>query len=181
MIAVATLLVVCIGNVCRSPMAEALLRARLPGVDVQSAGIGALDGHPADPHAVALMRDRGLDISAHRARQLPSWLCTRADLILTMDREQKRYLERRDPALCGRVFRLGEGCPAPDGTHTGFDVPDPYLGARAAFEHSLALIERAIDCWRVRIAPAGAQPPAESPQGDPLPPSPSRLSSGLSR
>ncbi|KAG8150029.1 low molecular weight protein-tyrosine-phosphatase [Burkholderia catarinensis] len=170
MIAVTTLLVVCVGNVCRSPMAEALLRARLPGVDVQSAGIGALDGHPADPHAVALMRDRGLDLAAHRARRLPPALGARADLILTMDRDQQRWLVRRDPALCGRVYRLGEFCPAPGGAGAGFDVPDPYLGPRTAFEHSLALIERGVDCWCARVAPPAAQPAATSPDGPSGPP-----------
>ncbi len=53
MSALATLLVVCVGNICRSPMAQALFRARLPGVDVQSAGLGALVGHPAEPFASA--------------------------------------------------------------------------------------------------------------------------------
>ncbi|AXK61444.1 low molecular weight protein-tyrosine-phosphatase [Burkholderia sp. IDO3] len=152
MMPVATVLVVCIGNLCRSPMAEALFRARLPGIDVQSAGIGARDGQPADPHAVHLMRARGFDIAAHRTRRLPPALGTRADLILTMDLPQKRWLEQCVPALRGRVFRLG----LPDsaaGLPSGFDVPDPYLGPRASFEHSLRLIERGVDAWCARIAP----------------------------
>ncbi|MCA8298684.1 low molecular weight phosphotyrosine protein phosphatase [Burkholderia sp. AU30198] len=149
MSAIATLLVVCVGNVCRSPMAQALLAARLPGVDVQSAGIGALDGQPADPHAIDLMRERGLDLATHRARQVMSRHVTRADLILTMDLAQKRWLERRHPFLCGRVFRLG-------GTAHGVDVPDPYLGPRASFERSLRLIERGVDAWCARIAPAAS-------------------------
>ncbi|VWD42118.1 protein-tyrosine-phosphatase [Burkholderia lata] len=154
---VATLLVVCVGNVCRSPMAQALLAARLPGVDVQSAGIGALDGQPADPHAICLMHERGLDLATHRARQVSSRHVTRADLILTMDLEQKRWLERRHPFLCGRVFRLG-------GAGHGFDVPDPYLGPRASFEHSLRLIERGVDAWCTRIAPPAApSPPLSGP------------------
>ncbi|MGU7771935.1 low molecular weight protein-tyrosine-phosphatase [Burkholderia sp. MR1-5-21] len=153
MIAVATLLVVCVGNVCRSPMAEALFRARLPGVDVRSAGIGALEGRPADPHAVSLMRERGLDVGTHRAHPFSSWLGTRADLILTTDLDQKRWLERRHPSLCGRVYRLGDCSPSPDATQRGFDVPDPYLGTRASFEHSLRLIERGVDAWCTRIAP----------------------------
>ncbi|OXI18967.1 low molecular weight protein-tyrosine-phosphatase [Burkholderia sp. AU15512] len=151
MSAIATLLVVCVGNVCRSPMAQALLGARLPGVDVRSAGIGALDGQPADPLAIDLMRERGLDLAPHRARQVSSRHITRADLILTMDLEQKRWLERRHPFLCGRVFRLGAAA-------HGFDIPDPYLGPRASFEHSLRLIERGVDAWCARIAPAASSP-----------------------
>ncbi|KML49990.1 protein tyrosine phosphatase [Burkholderia cepacia] len=152
MSAVATLLVVCIGNVCRSPMAEALFRARLPGVDVQSAGLGARDGQPADPHAVDLMRERGLDIAAHRARRVPPGLATRADLILTMDADQQRWLERRLPALRGRVFLLGMPDPSSGRMH-GSDIPDPYLGPRASFERSLRLIERGVAAWCARITP----------------------------
>uniref|UniRef100_UPI003BEF412C low molecular weight protein-tyrosine-phosphatase n=1 Tax=Burkholderia arboris TaxID=488730 RepID=UPI003BEF412C len=156
---VATLVVVCIGNLCRSPMAQALFSARLPGIDVQSAGIGALVGHPADPHAVALMQERGLDIAAHRARQLPPWLGARADLILTMDLDQKRRLEHHLPELRGRIFQLGAPV-ASSGPPDGFDVPDPYLGPRAAFEHSLLLIERGVDAWCARLEPS----PPSTPQ-----------------
>ncbi|WP_175718580.1 low molecular weight protein-tyrosine-phosphatase [Burkholderia anthina] len=160
---VATLLVVCIGNLCRSPMAEALLRGHLPGIDVQSAGIGARDGLPADPHAIHLMHARGFDIAAHRSRRLPPALGTHADLILTMDLAQKRWLEQCVPALRGRVFRLGLPDPA-GGRPTGFDVPDPYLGPRASFEHSLRLIERGVDAWCARLA---APPSSPSPLSGP--------------
>ncbi|MBZ5789569.1 low molecular weight phosphotyrosine protein phosphatase [Burkholderia contaminans] len=161
MSALATLLVVCVGNICRSPMAQALFRVRMPGVDVQSAGLGALVGHPAEPFAVALMRERGLDITTHRARLLTPTLSAQADLILTMEREQKRTLERRHPSLLGRVFTLGEFCPAPGHARPGFDVPDPYCGTRPVFEQSLRLIEHGVDHWCARLASA-AQPIASA-------------------
>ena len=65
------LLVVCVGNICRSPMAAAMLKHQLgeqTDVTVGSAGLGALVGYPADDHAIALMQERGLDISDHRGR-----------------------------------------------------------------------------------------------------------------
>lgn len=131
---------VCVGNVCRSPMAEALLRARLAGRDgvvVASAGIAALVDRPADPTAQELMRERGLDLSGHRARQLTPALATAFELVLVMEDGHRREVEAMAPAARGRVQRLGR--------FGGFDVPDPYRRGRAAFEESLALVERGLD------------------------------------
>jgi protein-tyrosine phosphatase len=100
------ILVLCIGNICRSPMAEGLLKEALPGHEISSAGLGALVGQPADPHAVALMQQQGIDISAHRARQLESWMIVTADLVLVMDMEQKRHLEQQYPLCRGIVLWL---------------------------------------------------------------------------
>lgn len=143
------ILVVCVGNICRSPMAEALLASRLANLGlhcrVESAGLAALVGKPADPLAQALMRERGLDVSGHRARQLVPALVSAADLVLVMDPAQQRAVEAMLPAARGRVQRLGRW--------GGFDVPDPYRQDRAAFEQALAMIERGVDAlekafWR---------------------------------
>lgn len=134
------ILVVCVGNVCRSPMAEALLASRLGrrGVRsrVESAGLAALVGAPADPIAQALLRELGLDLSAHRARQLLPEHVAAADLVLVMDEAQRRAVEAMLPSARGRVHRLGKW--------GGFDVPDPYRQGRPAFEGALALIERGV-------------------------------------
>lgn len=133
-------LIVCTGNICRSPMAEGLLRARFAargrGV-VESAGIAALVGRPADPVAVALLARRGIDLSGHRARQLTPELLAAADVVFVMEDGQRLHLERLSAAARGRVHRLGRA--------GGFDVPDPYRGPPAAFEEALALIERGLD------------------------------------
>jgi protein-tyrosine phosphatase len=121
-------------------MAAALLSQRLsrlvPAAAVESAGVAALVGEPADPLAVALMKERGLDLSRHRGRQLTAELAGAFELILVMDEDQQRAVERIYPVGRGRVHRLGR--------FGGFDVPDPYGGPRAAFEDSLALIERGL-------------------------------------
>jgi protein-tyrosine phosphatase len=131
------LLVVCIGNICRSPMAAALFANRLPkGCVVESAGVAALVGEAADPEAVALLRARGIDLSSHRARQLTPEMALANDLILVMDAGQQRAVERIAPTARGRVHRLGR--------FGEFDVPDPYRRPRAAFEQSLGLIERGL-------------------------------------
>jgi protein-tyrosine phosphatase len=134
------ILIVCTGNICRSPMAEALLRASSavsrPHLKVSSAGLAALEGHPAAPLAVTLLAERGLDLSAHRARQLTPELVAAADLILVMDAAQQRRLETLAPSARGRVHRLGR--------FGNFDIADPFRQDRAAFARSLALIEEGL-------------------------------------
>jgi len=124
-------------------MAEALLREELAktgeGYDVQSAGLGALVGHPADETAQKLMRRMGIDISGHRARQLDSDLVHWADLILVMETSQKKTLESSEPSARGRVYRLGEW--------GDFDVPDPYKRPEEAFEQALMLISQGVSEW----------------------------------
>ncbi len=135
------ILMVCVGNICRSPMAEGELRHRLSSrgiaAVVESAGLHALVGRPADEIAQALMGERGIDIAQHRARQLTPELIRSFELILVMEAEQQREVESIMPGARGRVHRLGRW--------GGFDVPDPYRRDRAAFEGALALILRGLD------------------------------------
>jgi protein-tyrosine phosphatase len=140
---VKSILVLCEGNICRSPMAAGLIAARSPRFATRSAGLGALVGHPADETAVRLMRARGVDIDAHRAEQVTRRMCLEADIVLVMDREQRQRLEQMVPEACGRVFRLGE--------FTGQDIPDPYRQPEEAFREALELIETNVERWLQRI------------------------------
>lgn len=137
------ILVVCVGNVCRSPMAAALLRAALPGCEVSSAGIGALTGRPADATAMTLMQERGLDIERHSARQLDETALRDSDLVLVMEQEHQSWIESRWPQARGRVYRWGHW--------SDFDVPDPYRRGTEAFRESLALIDRGLVSWKERL------------------------------
>ncbi len=139
-----SVLAVCTGNICRSPMAEALLAIGLPSVQVRSAGLGALVGEPADRHARALMQERGISIEDHRAQQINRMLCQSADLILVMETAQRRQLETMYPFASGRVFRLDEAA--------GMDIPDPYRGSRGLFGQVLTLIDRGVQQWIQRIS-----------------------------
>lgn len=140
---VQSVLVVCIGNICRSPMAVGILRTRLGHVRVESAGLGALIGHPADPIARELMRERDIMIDDHRARPLSAPLCAQSDVIFVMDAKQKRSVVDRYPTTRGKVFRLGE--------FIDQDIFDPYGGERSDFQACLTLIDRAIEDWVERL------------------------------
>lgn len=93
------ILLVCTGNTCRSPMAEALLRRKLTernldGITVGSAGTGAWDGAPASEGAYLVALEHGLDLSGHRARLLTRDLANQASMILTMGRHHRARVEQ---------------------------------------------------------------------------------------
>jgi protein-tyrosine phosphatase len=109
-----SILVVCSGNICRSPMAEGLLRHAMQGrarVDVpsiRSAGTIAMEGTPATPEAVAAARDLGVDIALHRARRLTDVMIGEADLLVCMAAEHREEIGERVPAAADRTFTLKE-------------------------------------------------------------------------
>ena len=142
-----TILVVCVGNICRSPMAEAMLQRALEGKTsavVSSAGLGALAGHPADSYSIELMVERGLDISVHVARQLTPDMIEESDLILVMEQGHRRAIDSMEPAARGKVYRLCEW--------RDQDIPDPVQQPRKAFEDALVLIEQGVNDWAEKIS-----------------------------
>jgi len=145
-----SLLVVCTGNICRSPMGEVFFRERLQPLDdltIASAGTGALVGHKASEHAIAVMDERRMDLRAHRGRQFDLDLARDFDLTLVMELEHRRWIERRYPVLRGRVCLLGQWL---DNT----EIRDPYGQSLAEFRAARDLIEKAVDAWIERIAGA---------------------------
>lgn len=145
MLEVRSILVICIGNICRSPMAEAMLQARCPGLKVTSAGLSPLIGNGADPLSVAVCADHGLDLSRHIARPIHVNELMASDLVLTMSTAQTQDLTQRFPFMRGRTYRIGHW--------TGQDVPDPYRQPRPAFESSYDLIDAGVAAWLSRIQP----------------------------
>ena len=137
------ILTLCIGNICRSPLAEALLARELPEHTIYSAGLGALVGKPADPLSVEVGAAHGLDIRAHRAQQVTRVMCQQAELILVMEPLHKNQLEQQFPVVRGKVFNLGQ--------YSGFDVVDPYQQSRTAFDAAYLAIEQGVADWVPRI------------------------------
>lgn len=141
------ILTLCVGNICRSPIAEALLKQQFSGKIIWSAGLGALVGNPADRLSVEVAAAHGLDLSAHRAQQLASWMCQSAELIFVMEQGHKTELEQQYPLVRGKVFRLGE--------FGKFDILDPYRQPKDAFEAAYAYIARGVADWVPRIRQLG--------------------------
>lgn len=140
-------LFVCLGNICRSPTAEAVFRQLLAqssmrlDIEVASAGIGDWHiGEPPDQRAQAAARRRGLDMSGIRARQIVHEDFALFDLILAMDRQNFAELRRRAPVQYRERVRLFLEFAPEVGAH---DVPDPYYGGEAGFEEVLDLAEQA--------------------------------------
>ena len=136
------ILTVCIGNICRSPTAEYLFRQHLVSRDIQlgSAGLGALVGHPIDATARQLLAEHGVDGMAHRARQLTPAMLREADLVLGMEKGHVDAMTRLAPEASGKIFLL-------DKWLLGRDIPDPYRQQRAAFDHVYGMITQAVDSW----------------------------------
>ena len=133
-------LVLCTGNVCRSPTAEFLLRQKCgEDVIVQSAGIGALIDSPAETLAQKVAKEHGLDISTHRSRQVTMDMLKWADLVLVMERGQEEWLLSRYPWLKGKIFRYGEPMKV--------DVPDPHGHLENAFQMAWNYLEKLTPYW----------------------------------
>ncbi len=153
-------LFVCLGNICRSPTAEAVFRHVLAqdgerlSIEIDSAGTHAYHiGEPPDARTQAAARRRGIDMSALRARQVHASDFEEFDLVLAMDRDNLAELKRRCPERFHDRLRLLLEFAAV----TDREVPDPYYGGEAGFEEVLDLVEQAsrglLEDLRRRLTP----------------------------
>ena len=162
-----SVLMVCMGNICRSPTAEGALRARLKreGLDewvkVDSAGTyGGHKGARPDARAVAHAAQRGIDIAKLRAREVAPADFARFDLLLAMDSANLSNLRHHCPEdLQDRLGLLLAYAPPGD----GLEVPDPYYGPPAGFEQVLDRIESSLDGLVVELRRRLALVPESSP------------------
>lgn len=143
------ILVVCVGNICRSPVGERYLAKYLgernSNIVVSSAGIGALVGHAADEVAARISQNHGLSLEGHVARQFTREIGQDMDLILVLEPGHRREIVKQAPMLSGRVMLL-------DHWEGGKGIADPYRQSEEFHEIVHAQISKSALSWAQKLA-----------------------------
>lgn len=139
-------LMVCTGNICRSPIAAGMLRHHLPDdlkgrIEVASAGTHALHGNQAETHAMYAMDQIGIDISRHRARQITKEMARGADLILTMEAAHARRVK----SLLGWRQNKPRMISEFNSRSSNHDIDDPYGGILSDYETCIQTLKPCIE------------------------------------
>ncbi len=155
--AIRNVLVICLGNICRSPFGERLLASRCPDLVVRSSGFEAREGNPAEPEAIRVAGEFGIDLSDHAAHRMTTAEVDWADLILGMTGRHHAMLRERWPAATPKLRLLGDYLDGPP--HA---IADPWGRPAADFRTVYAQIERASARLSNRLERARATARAES-------------------
>ncbi|HHQ4313998.1 TPA: protein tyrosine phosphatase [Serratia fonticola] len=135
-----SILVVCVGNICRSPTGEYLLKQCVKNKKIDSAGLSALVGKEADDTAKEVANKHGLSLDKHIARQLTAEMCHEYSLILVMEKRHIDSVCRLAPEVRGKTMLFGHWLEQKE-------VPDPYRKSREAFEFVYDLLSEAAQKW----------------------------------
>ena len=139
------ILVVCVGNICRSPLAEKLFEKEL-GVDfsVKSAGLNAVVDAPMHEISADILRSLGIDDVSHTASQICPEDVSSVDIIFVMEQRHIEIITSKFPSARGKIFLLGHW----DGKK---DIPDPYKKSREYFEICSELIIAGVEQWKSKL------------------------------
>lgn len=135
-----SILVICTGNICRSPIAERILRELLPEKKIDSAGTGALVDKPADQSAKEVASKYGISLDNHKGRQFTPQIGRQYDLILVMEKSHIEAIGRIAPEVRGKTMLLGHWM-------MQREIPDPYRQGLEAFDFVYHLIDQASQSW----------------------------------
>ena len=139
-----SILVICTGNICRSPIGERFMRQLLPNKIIDSAGTGALVGHSADNSAIRIAEKHGVSLAGHKGRQFTSALGRQYDLILVMEKYHLEQIGRITPEARGKTMLFGQWI-------NQKEIPDPFRKSDEAFASVYQLIEQAGLCWAEKL------------------------------
>ncbi|MFU8778720.1 MAG: low molecular weight protein-tyrosine-phosphatase [Roseovarius sp.] len=139
------ILTVCTGNICRSPLAQAMFmmafrEADGTYMDVSSAGLHALIGRDIDEDSKDAARMIGVELGAHHSRQFNAEIGREADIILVMEHHHRRDIQRRWPHLSGKTFLLGH-------FENSKEIPDPYKRGRSMHLHAAEMMQASVAHW----------------------------------
>ena len=140
-----SILIVCTGNIYRSPIGERLLRRALPNKKIDSAGVGALIDHAADASAIRTAEKHGLSLEGHKGRQFTPALGGQYDLVLVMERSHLEQVSRIAPEVRGKTMLFGHWL-------EGKEIPDPYRKSDEAFDSVYQLIDIASQRWAAKLS-----------------------------
>lgn len=140
-----SILVVCTGNICRSPIGERILQRAFPGKIIKSAGTGALVGQNADRQAYNVASQNGLSLDGHKGRQFTSSLSREYELILVMEKYHMEQIGKNAPEARGKTLLYGQWIGQKD-------IPDPYRKSDEAFFSVYKLIEQASQGWIEKLS-----------------------------
>ncbi|MFP2431081.1 MULTISPECIES: arsenate reductase/protein-tyrosine-phosphatase family protein [Enterobacter] len=137
------IMVICTGNICRSPAGERLLQRLLPGRRIDSAGIPGLSDHPADSMMRAVCEARGLSLEGHLSRPVTPAMLRRYELLLVMEQSHLRRLTALAPECRGKTLLFSHWS-----EHAGQrNIRDPFGQHRQVYEQVFHQLERAALAW----------------------------------
>lgn len=136
--------VVCVGNICRSPIGERLLKKDFPEKKISSAGIAAVVGDSAFYKSESVAEQNGLSLDGHIARQLTRKICAEQDLILVMEKSHIEAVCRTAPEVRGKVMLYGHWL-------NEMEIPDPYGGDIELFEKTYIQLAKASKAWAEKL------------------------------
>lgn len=137
------ILVVCDGNICRSPTAAAMLQQRTNKI-ISSAGLVALVGHDMDETAREIAQQHNLQCPTHSATKLTREIARQVDLILVMEQRQKDRIAELAPEASGKTLLLGRWL-------NNIEIPDPFKRSPEVYEHVYNLMDNAVNEWVKRL------------------------------
>lgn len=142
-----SVLVVCVGNICRSPVGAAQLAKACPALRVGSAGIAALAGHAADETMAEIAAENGLALEGHIARQFTAKMAADYGLILALETGHMRVITEKAPVASGKTMLLGQWLTPPE-------IADPYRKSPEFYQAVFEQVTQASAAWAAKLGAA---------------------------